>query len=67
MKIPFKKIVKSLTGISTPVFGISWNPPETDREIVSKLVIFLEDRRALYNAYNIETPMFVNQSILRDS
>ena len=64
MKIPFKKIIKSLTGISTPVFGISWNPPETDREVISKLIIFLEDRRALYNAYNIETPMFVNQSIL---
>lgn len=64
MKVPFKKIVKSLTGISTPVFGISWNPPETEREIVRKLLIFLEDRRALYNPYNIETPLFVNQSLI---
>jgi hypothetical protein len=30
----FKKMAKSLTGISTPVFGISWSPLETDREIV---------------------------------
>ena len=64
MKIDFKKIARSLTGISTPVFGVSWNPPVTDREIVRNLVTFLEDRRALYNPYNIETPLFVNQSLL---
>lgn len=64
MKIKFGKIAKSLTGFSTPVFGISWNPPETDRAVVRKLITFLEDRRALYNPFNIETPMFVDQSIL---
>ena len=64
MKIKFSKIAKSLTGFSTPVFGISWTPPETDRAIVRKFITFLEDRRALYNPYNIETPIFVDQSIL---
>lgn len=64
MKIKFKQIAKSLTGFSTPFFGVSWNPPETDRDIVRKLITFLEDRRALYNPYNIETPMFVDQSLL---
>ena len=64
MKIKYKQIAKSLTGFSTPFFGVSWNPPETDRDIVRKLITFLEDRRALYNPYNIETPMFVDQSIL---
>jgi hypothetical protein len=49
MKTTFKKIAKSLTGISTPVFGVSWTPPESDREVVRKLVVFLEDRRALYS------------------
>ena len=64
MKIKYKKLAKSLTGISTPFFGLSWNPPETDREIVRTLITFLEDRRALYNPYNIETPMFVDQSLI---
>ncbi|MFC2051073.1 DUF6650 family protein, partial [Chloroflexota bacterium] len=64
MKIKFGKIAKSLTGFSTPVFGISWNPPDSDRDIVRKVITFLEDRRALYNPYNIETPIFVDQSIL---
>ena len=64
MKITFKNIAKSLTGISTPVFGVSWKPPETDRDIVRKLVIFFEDRRALYNPYDMETPHWVIDSVL---
>ena len=64
MKISFRKIAKSLTGFSTPFFGVSWTPPESDREIVRKLITFFEDRRALYNPFNVETPMFVVQSVL---
>lgn len=64
MKIKYKQIARSLTGFSTPFFGVSWTPPETDRDVVRKLITFLEDRRALYNPYNIETPMFVDQSLL---
>ena len=64
MKKTFKKIAKSLTGFSTPVFGVSWNPPQSEREIVRKLITFLEDRRALYNPYNMETPLWVMESIL---
>jgi len=64
MKVPFTKIVKSLTGISTPVFGVSWNPPSTEREIARKLLIFLEDRRALYNPFDIEMPMYVDRSVI---
>lgn len=64
MKIKYRKIAKSLTGISTPFFGVSWNPPESDRDVVRKLITFLEDRRALYNPYNIETPIFVAHSLI---
>ena len=64
MKINFKKIAKSFTGFSTPVFGVSWSPPESDREIVRRLITFFEDRRALYNPYNIETTMWVIKSVL---
>jgi hypothetical protein len=64
MKLKYRQIAKSLTGFSTPFFGVSWNPPETDRDIAKKLITFLEDRRALYNPYNIETPLFVDQSLL---
>ena len=64
MRIKYKQLAKSLTGISTPLFGVSWNPPETDREIARKLITFLEDRRALYDPFDIETPRFVDQSLI---
>ncbi|OGO01354.1 MAG: hypothetical protein A2Y90_00600 [Chloroflexi bacterium RBG_13_52_12] len=64
MKRKFSQVAKSLTGFSTPVFGISWNPPETDRDIIRKIITFLEDRRALYNPYDIEMPEYVARSII---
>ena len=64
MKVKFKRIAKSLTGFSTPVFGISWNPPETDREAAKRIITFFEDRRALYNPFNLENPQYVIESIL---
>jgi hypothetical protein len=64
MKINFKKLAKSFTGFSTPVFGVSWNPPKSDREIVRELITFFEDRRALYNPYDMETSMWVVESVL---
>lgn len=64
MKIPFKKLVKRINGISTPVFGISWNPSESEREKARKLIIYLEDKRALYYPFDMEIPYHVNESIL---
>lgn len=64
MKTSFKKIAKSVTGFSTPFFGVSWHPPASDREVVRGLLTFFEDRRALYNPYNIETPTWVTKSVL---
>jgi hypothetical protein len=64
MKKKFGQVAKSLTGFSTPIFGVSWNPPETDRDVVRKIVTFLEDRRALYNPYDMEMPEYVARSIL---
>jgi hypothetical protein len=64
MRIKYKKLAKSLTGFSTPIFGLSWHPPETDREIVRKLITFLEDRRVLYNPYDLENPRWVNLSLV---
>lgn len=63
-KIPFAKLVNHITGISTPLFGVSWTPPEPEREKIRNLIIFLEDRRALYNPYNMETVQWVDESVL---
>lgn len=51
----FTEILNRLTGISCPVFGISWNPIEMDRNIARRIIIFLEPRRVLYSAYEYES------------
>jgi len=63
-RIPFTDIARRITGISTPVFGVSWTPPEDKRNIVRRLVTFLEDRRALFADYHAEYGPWVEQSVL---
>ena len=50
----FREIRERLTGISCPIFGVSWNPSETERTKAIKIIRFLEDRRVLYNPYEQE-------------
>jgi len=64
-RIRFTEIARHITGISTPVFGISWNPPADKRDIVRRLVAFLEDRRALYTDYCMEYRPWVEKSVLK--
>jgi len=63
-RIPFKQIALSITGFSTPVLGVSWNPPQDKRDIVRRLVTFLEDRRALFQPYDMEYGPWVTGSVL---
>ena len=41
----FTELLNRLTGISCPVFGVSWNPVDTERSIARRIIIFLEPRR----------------------
>lgn len=52
----FSEIAKRLTGFSTPVFGVSWNPPESERVVAKRVIAQLEDRRVLYNPSEMEVP-----------
>ena len=63
-RVPFLDVARRITGISTPVFGVSWSPPENTRDIARRLVAFLEDRRALYAEYNMEYGPWVIESVL---
>lgn len=51
----FSEILSKLTGISCPLFGMSWNPPVLERTIAREVIMFLEPRRVLYSAYEYET------------
>lgn len=58
------KAARRITGISGPWGGISWaDPGPSDAEIVRRFILFLEDRRVIYNAFNLETISEVEHSI----
>jgi hypothetical protein len=63
-KVRFNDLAARITGISLPVFGVSWSPPESEREVVRQTFIFLEDRRALYNDFAHEIGLEVAESVL---
>ena len=50
----FSEIASRLTGISTPVFGVSWTPARADVEVARSILMYLEDRRVLYDPIAIE-------------
>lgn len=60
----FKSLLNRLTGISCPVFGVSWNPPEDERGLARKIVIFLEPKRVLYTAFEYEYVCHCIDSVL---
>lgn len=62
--LKFKELAQRLTGVQIPIFGVSWTAPEPDRKIVRGVLAFLEDRRVLYNPYNIEIEREVSDSVL---
>lgn len=60
----FKEIASRLTGISCPIFGVSWAPSEPDISVARRLITYLEDRRVLYQAAEVEVPEHCVHSIL---
>jgi hypothetical protein len=63
-KLKGKQLAQRLTGISTPIGGLSWTPPVDERALAKQLLVFLEDRRALFMPYNMEVDSYVVDSIL---
>lgn len=60
----FSEILKRVNGLSTPIFGISWNPSGTDNDHAKDTLVFLEDRRVLYNPSEMEDPRHCVQSVV---
>jgi hypothetical protein len=60
----FKEIVNRLTGFSTPIFGVSWDPPQSHIAVARRIITFLEDRRVLYNPYHMEDSRHCIQSVI---
>jgi hypothetical protein len=60
----FKQVAARLTGFSVPIFGVQWNPPEPEITITKRVLAFLEDRRVLYNPYDIEILDYCARSVI---
>lgn len=58
------EIANRLTGISTPLGGVSWQPPELEVAAARRVIAFLEDRRVLYAPDELEVPSHCVQSVL---
>lgn len=45
----YKDILKHINGISCPIFGIQWKPPIYSTDIAREIILFLENKRVLFN------------------
>jgi len=63
--VRFSEVASRLTGVSTPIFGVSWQPPQSDVDAVKRTLVFLEDRRVLYAPDEAEVPKHCVDSVLR--
>lgn len=61
----FKKLASRVTGVSVPIFGVSWNPPEPEIARAERIIAFMEDRRVLYNPCAWEEPDHCVDSVIQ--
>lgn len=61
----FSEIANRLTGVSTPLIGVSWQPTESEKAAARRVVAFLEDRRVLYVPSEQELPSHCVDSVLQ--
>ena len=64
-RVKFSEIAARMTGFSSPVFGVSWQPPTPDVTVARSMISFLEDRRVLYEKYAFESPEWCIESIMK--
>jgi len=61
----FREILSRITGLSVPVFGVQWSPPEAGCSAARRVLAFLEDRRVLYAPDEMELPDHCVRSVLQ--
>ena len=64
-KVKVKALAETLTGISCPIPGESWDPPKEEKSVGKRLLIFLKGRRALYSTGVVEKEEYIVQSVYR--
>ncbi|MCP3879983.1 MAG: hypothetical protein GY701_16560 [Sulfitobacter sp.] len=60
----FSEISRRVTGFSTPIFGVSWEPGEAEVTAARRVITFLEDRRVLFEPTELEQPEHCVMSVI---
>lgn len=60
-----RDVLRRITGISTPVGGLSWRLEASEASQAKRVVTFLEDRRVLFAPDSLEVPGHCVESILK--
>ncbi len=60
----FSEIASRLTGISTPLGGVSWQASEVEASAARRIIAFLEDHRVLYAPDELEVPEHCVHSVM---
>lgn len=55
---------RRITGFSTPLFGVSWEPVDADAAAARRVMEFLGDRRVLWRSIDLEIPTHSVESVL---
>jgi hypothetical protein len=62
--VKFSEIANRLTGISTPLGGVSWQSTDLEVSAARRVIAFLEDRRVLYAPEEMEVASHCVDSVL---
>jgi hypothetical protein len=60
----FSEVARRLTGISCPIFGVTWDPGVAKVTSARRVLTYLEDRRVLFVPFEVEMPEHCVESIL---
>jgi hypothetical protein len=63
--VKFSEVARRLTGISTPIFGVSWDPGQADVAVARRVIRFMEDRRVMFNVTALEIPEHCVLSVIQ--
>lgn len=61
------RFLRSISGVSLPFAGLSWNPPPDETKIIYELLVRLADRRVLFDSYCGENLGAMMTSVEKDS
>jgi hypothetical protein len=52
----FSEIDRRVTRFSCPIFGVSWDPGVAKVASAHRVLVYLEDRRVLFEPFEAESP-----------